>query len=290
MSAATARRLTSRESLASDNALLLAIAGVSFLVHALIGGNYGYFRDELYYIAAGRHPGLRLCRFPPMIAVDRRRPQCDRGRQPRRDPPCVGAGRGGADLRHGADGARAGRRTLRAGARRDRLGGGGGLHGDRIDLLDGCAGRAVVGARRICGDPPAEARSAATVAGLWADRRVGTLHEADDALLWLRAGGGAAGDAGAQVFSVVGDLCGWGHRVCLSAAVHHLERGEWLADAGVLEQLRRTAQRWAARLSRQPDPACQSAVAAAVDRGAGTFTCGARRAGRIARWGGRMSR
>lgn len=64
----TARRLTSRESLASDNALVLAIAGASFLVHALIGGNYGYFRDELYYIAAGRHPAFGYVDFPPMIA------------------------------------------------------------------------------------------------------------------------------------------------------------------------------------------------------------------------------
>src|SRR5579862_6595483 len=64
----TARRLTSRESLASDNALLLGIAGISFLVHAIIGGNYGYFRDELYYIAAGRHPAFGYVDFPPMIA------------------------------------------------------------------------------------------------------------------------------------------------------------------------------------------------------------------------------
>ena len=35
--------------------LLVALAGVSFAVHMLVAGNYGYFRDELYYIAAGRH-------------------------------------------------------------------------------------------------------------------------------------------------------------------------------------------------------------------------------------------
>ncbi len=63
-----ARKLTSAESLASDNALLLAIAGVSFLAHVLVGGNYGYFRDELYYIAAGRHPAFGYVDFPAMIA------------------------------------------------------------------------------------------------------------------------------------------------------------------------------------------------------------------------------
>ncbi|HUX85423.1 MAG TPA: hypothetical protein VMW65_00340, partial [Chloroflexota bacterium] len=35
--------------------LLVALAGVSFVAHMLVAGNYGYFRDELYYIADGRH-------------------------------------------------------------------------------------------------------------------------------------------------------------------------------------------------------------------------------------------
>jgi 4-amino-4-deoxy-L-arabinose transferase-like glycosyltransferase len=65
----SARALTSREALASDNTLLLAIAGVSFVAHLLVAGNYGYFRDELYYIAAGRHPAFGYVDFPPMIAV-----------------------------------------------------------------------------------------------------------------------------------------------------------------------------------------------------------------------------
>lgn len=34
---------------------LAIIAGLSFLAHVLISGNYGYFRDELYYIADGMH-------------------------------------------------------------------------------------------------------------------------------------------------------------------------------------------------------------------------------------------
>jgi 4-amino-4-deoxy-L-arabinose transferase-like glycosyltransferase len=35
--------------------LLLALAGVTFVAHMLVSGNYGYFRDELYYLADGRH-------------------------------------------------------------------------------------------------------------------------------------------------------------------------------------------------------------------------------------------
>ena len=35
--------------------LLLTLAGVAFVAHMLVAGNYGYFRDELYYIADGFH-------------------------------------------------------------------------------------------------------------------------------------------------------------------------------------------------------------------------------------------
>jgi 4-amino-4-deoxy-L-arabinose transferase-like glycosyltransferase len=35
--------------------LLVALAGISFVAHMLFAGNYGYFRDELYYIADGHH-------------------------------------------------------------------------------------------------------------------------------------------------------------------------------------------------------------------------------------------
>lgn len=35
--------------------LLVTLAGVSFVAHMLVAGNYGYFRDELYYIADGWH-------------------------------------------------------------------------------------------------------------------------------------------------------------------------------------------------------------------------------------------
>ena len=35
--------------------LLVTLAGMSFVAHMLVAGNYGYFRDELYYIADGRH-------------------------------------------------------------------------------------------------------------------------------------------------------------------------------------------------------------------------------------------
>ncbi|MGH2514687.1 MAG: hypothetical protein ACRDHP_03445, partial [Ktedonobacterales bacterium] len=49
------RGLLARESLASDTALLIYLAVISFVGHMLVAGNYGYFRDELYYLADGKH-------------------------------------------------------------------------------------------------------------------------------------------------------------------------------------------------------------------------------------------
>src|SRR5215208_8516637 len=53
----------------SDNALLAYLALVKLLVHLLTNGNYGYFRDEFYYIAAGERLDLGYLEFPPLVAV-----------------------------------------------------------------------------------------------------------------------------------------------------------------------------------------------------------------------------
>lgn len=47
----------------------VALALVAFLAHMLVAGNYGYFRDELYYIAAGRHLAWGYVDFPPFVAL-----------------------------------------------------------------------------------------------------------------------------------------------------------------------------------------------------------------------------
>ncbi len=60
---------TLRQLLASDNAVVGGIAFIGFLVHMLFAGNYGYFRDELYYIAAGHHLAPGYVDFPALIAV-----------------------------------------------------------------------------------------------------------------------------------------------------------------------------------------------------------------------------
>ncbi|MGH7706016.1 MAG: glycosyltransferase family 39 protein [Candidatus Dormibacteria bacterium] len=53
----------------SANWALAGLAGVGFTGHMLVAGNYGYFRDELYYIAAGHHLALGYVDFPLLMAV-----------------------------------------------------------------------------------------------------------------------------------------------------------------------------------------------------------------------------
>ncbi|HKT39007.1 MAG TPA: hypothetical protein VJR48_11600, partial [Ktedonobacterales bacterium] len=59
----------SRGVLLGDTALVAYIALASFIAHMLVANNYGYFRDELYYMAAGRHLAAGYVDFPPFIAV-----------------------------------------------------------------------------------------------------------------------------------------------------------------------------------------------------------------------------
>jgi hypothetical protein len=49
--------------------LPLVVAAISLLVHLAVGGSYGYFRDELYYLAAGRHLAFGYVDFPPFVAA-----------------------------------------------------------------------------------------------------------------------------------------------------------------------------------------------------------------------------
>src|SRR5215467_6273402 len=66
---AALRASLTRERLTSTTALLLYIALAAFLAHLLVAGNYGYFRDALYYMAAGRHLAPGYVDFPPFIAL-----------------------------------------------------------------------------------------------------------------------------------------------------------------------------------------------------------------------------
>jgi hypothetical protein len=55
--------------LSGGMAVLILLAFVKLLVHVMTASNYGYFRDELYYMAAGRHLAFGYVDFPPFVAL-----------------------------------------------------------------------------------------------------------------------------------------------------------------------------------------------------------------------------
>jgi hypothetical protein len=50
-------------------AILVYLGLFKFLLHLFTAGNYGYFRDELYYAAAGEHLDFGYVDFPPLVAL-----------------------------------------------------------------------------------------------------------------------------------------------------------------------------------------------------------------------------
>ena len=48
---------------------LALLAGIKLVAHLLTSSNYGYFRDELYFIAASRHLAFGYVDFPPAVAA-----------------------------------------------------------------------------------------------------------------------------------------------------------------------------------------------------------------------------
>src|SRR3712207_9224527 len=63
------RKSPSRWSPTGENSLLAYLALAKLLVHLLTADNYGYFRDELYYMAAGGRLDLGYVDFPPFVAL-----------------------------------------------------------------------------------------------------------------------------------------------------------------------------------------------------------------------------
>ncbi len=50
----------------AELALMVFLSAVALLVHIITNGRYGYFRDELYYIACGRHLACGYVDQPPL--------------------------------------------------------------------------------------------------------------------------------------------------------------------------------------------------------------------------------
>src|SRR5919107_2050872 len=58
-----------RRALLGGGTILFLLALLKLLLHLLTAGNYGYFRDELYYIAASERLDLGYVDFPPFVAL-----------------------------------------------------------------------------------------------------------------------------------------------------------------------------------------------------------------------------
>ena len=69
------RKIFSRQFLFSDIAILCYLALFKLILHFLTNGNYGYFRDELYYIACSDHLAFGYVDQPPLsiflLAINR---------------------------------------------------------------------------------------------------------------------------------------------------------------------------------------------------------------------------
>jgi 4-amino-4-deoxy-L-arabinose transferase-like glycosyltransferase len=63
------RSLSNGRALTGATAILVYLALLKVLVHLLTAGNYGYFRDELYYVAASEHLDFGYVDFPPFVAL-----------------------------------------------------------------------------------------------------------------------------------------------------------------------------------------------------------------------------
>lgn len=63
------KRRFSRQVLSSDLAILFYLASIKLVLHFLTNSHYGYFTDELYYIACGEHLDWGYVDQPPLIAV-----------------------------------------------------------------------------------------------------------------------------------------------------------------------------------------------------------------------------
>ena len=115
---------------------VLCAAVAKLLIHLYAGGNYGYFTDELYYLACGRHLAWGYVDQPPLIAGIAWLGSPPVWRVAPCDPFLSGAGRSGQDRPYGPDCAGNGRGTICSGSCRTLPCCGAGISGHGQPALD----------------------------------------------------------------------------------------------------------------------------------------------------------
>jgi 4-amino-4-deoxy-L-arabinose transferase-like glycosyltransferase len=60
---------TTTDTAPARNRLALALAALPFVLHLAALTNYGFFRDELYFIVCGRHPAFGYVDQPPLVPL-----------------------------------------------------------------------------------------------------------------------------------------------------------------------------------------------------------------------------
>src|SRR5271165_2352518 len=60
--------LQEQQTYAAESRIAWAIGAIGFLLQMLFNGRYGYFRDELYYIACSNHLAFGYVDMAPLIA------------------------------------------------------------------------------------------------------------------------------------------------------------------------------------------------------------------------------
>ena len=65
----TYERATATDWKSSGMLAVAAIAAFSFVLHMIVNGRYGYFRDEFDYIICGRHPAWGYVDQPPLLPI-----------------------------------------------------------------------------------------------------------------------------------------------------------------------------------------------------------------------------
>src|SRR5215204_1105631 len=221
----------------SENALLAYLALAKLLVHLLTNGNYGYFRDEFYYIAASERLDLGYLEFPPFVAFVTAFSRFNARRLAGGAAfvPVPGRGVGGGAL--GPDGPRAGGWEVRPGPCRTGNARGAKLYRHGHLPVDGRLRPAFLGVRRLRAAADTQTGSTQPLASVRPHSGLGVADQAQHAVLRVRGLRRPAAHPVPETSAYAVALARRRDRDCLPATLCLLADRARLAYPGVLGEL-----------------------------------------------------